>query len=44
MIDCIMNEQDLDIDIDLEKPEKKDNCFNILFNWMINRELKYLRC
>jgi len=42
MIDCIMNEQDLDID--LEKPEKKDNCFNILFNWIINRDLKYLRC
>ena len=40
MIDCIMNEQDLD----LEKPEKKDNYFNILFNWIINRNLKYLRC
>ena len=42
MIDLIMNEQDLDID--LEKPEKKDNCFNLLFNWIINRNLKYLRC
>ena len=32
-----MNEQDLDI----EKPEKKDNCFSVFFNWMINRDLKY---
>ena len=40
MIDCIMNGQDLDI----EKPEKKDNCFSVFFNWIINRNLKYLRC
>ena len=32
------------LDIDLEKPEKKDNYFNSLFNWIINRNLKYLRC
>ena len=42
MIDCIMHQQDLDID--LEKPEKKDNCFSVFFNWIINRNLKYLRC
>ena len=42
MIDLIMNEQDLDID--LEKPEKTDNYFSVFFNWIINRNLKYLRC
>ena len=44
MIDLIMNEQDLDIDLDLEKPEKTDNYFSVFFNWIINRNLKYLRC
>ena len=32
------------LDIDLEKPEKKDNYLNSLFIWIINRNIKYLRC
>ena len=30
--------------IDIEKPQQKDNYCSILLNWIINRNLKYLRC